>query len=103
MQNPFRVVTLVIAVLLCATIDFQAASAQQYPSRSVKLIVPYPPGGTADATARIVADGLSRKWAQPVVVENRAGAGGNVAAEFVGRSDPDCQRVQGSPHHREGG
>jgi len=97
MQNPLRVAVLASAVLFCAIIGFEATSAQQYPSRPVKLIVPYPPGGTADATARIVADGLSRKWEQPVVVENRAGAGGNLAAEFVGRSNPDGYTLLSTP------
>ena len=71
--------------------------AQQYPSRPVKLIVPYPAGGTADAMARIVADSLSRKWDQPVVVENRAGASGNLAAEFVGRAEPDGYTLLSTP------
>ena len=57
------------------------ASAQDYPTRTVKIIVPFPAGGTADAMPRIVADYLSRKWGQPVIIENRAGAGGNVGAE----------------------
>ena len=63
--------------------------AQDYPNRTVKIIVPFPAGGTADAMPRIVADWLSRKWGQAVVIENRAGAGGNVGAEAAYKSDPD--------------
>ena len=86
----------VLIILFCVA-AFNAASAQQYPSRSVKLIVPYPAGGTADATARIVADALSRKWDHPVVIENRAGASGNLAAEFVGRAEPDGYTLLSTP------
>ena len=65
------------------------ALAQDYPSRPVKVVVPVPAGGTADAVPRLVADWLSRKWGQPVVIENRTGAAGNIGAEFVYRSAPD--------------
>jgi tripartite-type tricarboxylate transporter receptor subunit TctC len=65
------------------------ASAQDYPTRTVKVIVPHPAGGTADAMPRIVADWLSRKWKQPVIIENRVGAAGNIGAEVAFRSDPD--------------
>ena len=58
-----------------------AATAQDFPTRSVKIVVPFPAGGTADAMPRIVADWLSRKWGQPVVIENRTGAAGNIGAE----------------------
>jgi tripartite-type tricarboxylate transporter receptor subunit TctC len=74
-----------------------AGSAQDYPSRTVKIIVPFPAGGTADAMPRIVADYLSRKWGQPVVIENRAGAGGNVGAEAAYKSDPDGYTLFASP------
>jgi tripartite-type tricarboxylate transporter receptor subunit TctC len=65
------------------------AAAQDYPNRTVKIVVPYPAGGTADAMPRIVADFLSKKWGQAVVIENRSGAGGNVGAEVAYNSDPD--------------
>jgi tripartite-type tricarboxylate transporter receptor subunit TctC len=73
------------------------AAAQDYPSRTIKIIVPFPAGGTADAMPRIVADFLSRKWGQPVVIENRAGAGGNVGAEAAYKSDPDGYTLFASP------
>jgi tripartite-type tricarboxylate transporter receptor subunit TctC len=74
-----------------------AAGAQTFPDRTVKIIVPFPAGGTADAMPRIVAEFLSRKWGQPVVIENRAGAGGNVGAEAAYRSDPDGYTLFASP------
>jgi tripartite-type tricarboxylate transporter receptor subunit TctC len=65
------------------------ALAGDYPDRPVKIVVPFPAGGTADAIPRIVADWLSRKWSQPVVIENRTGAAGNIGAEQVYHSAPD--------------
>ena len=60
-----------------------------YPSRTVTLVVPFPAGGATDITARVVAEGLSKKWGQSVVVENRPGAGGNLGSEYVSRAAPD--------------
>jgi tripartite-type tricarboxylate transporter receptor subunit TctC len=73
------------------------ATAQDFPSRPVKIVVPFPAGGTADAMPRIFADWLSRKWGQPVVIENRAGAGGNIGAEAVAKSDPDGYTLLAAP------
>jgi tripartite-type tricarboxylate transporter receptor subunit TctC len=60
-----------------------------FPARPVKVLVPYPGGGTNDVLARIVAEKLQAKWTQPVVIENRTGAGGNIAAAFVSQTEPD--------------
>ena len=65
------------------------ALAQQYPARSVKLIVPYPAGGNVDSAARIVADKLQEKLGQPFIIENKAGAGGMIAGEAFAKSAPD--------------
>ncbi|WFU16522.1 tripartite tricarboxylate transporter substrate binding protein [Bradyrhizobium sp. CB3481] len=73
------------------------ASAADYPNRAVKIVVPFPAGGTADAIPRIVADWLSRKWGQPVVIENRTGAAGNIGAEQVFHSAPDGYTLLASP------
>jgi len=64
-------------------------AAQDFPNRTVKIIVPFPPGGTADAMPRIVGEFLARKWGQAVIIENKSGAGGNVGQDAVAHSAPD--------------
>jgi tripartite-type tricarboxylate transporter receptor subunit TctC len=66
-----------------------AQTAGGFPSRVVKIIVPQNPGGTSDVLARHVANRLAEKWGQPVIVDYKAGAGGNVGADFVAKSPPD--------------
>jgi len=63
--------------------------SQDYPSRTVRIVVPFPAGGPADALGRVLAGELSKTWGQPVIIENRGGAGGNIGAELVARSAPD--------------
>lgn len=63
--------------------------AQSFPSKSVRLIVPFPPGGPADVLGRIYAEELSAAWTQPVVVENRAGAAGNIGSDMTAKASPD--------------
>lgn len=65
------------------------ASAQSYPDRFIRLVVPFAPGQGADAAARIVAEQVAREIGQPVVIENRPGAGGNIGAEVVAKARPD--------------
>jgi tripartite-type tricarboxylate transporter receptor subunit TctC len=84
-------------ILLCgalaASLLFAAAAnaqdAQSYPGKPIKFVVPVPPGGGTDTLARIVGETLAKKWGQAVLVENRGGAGGNLGAEAVYKSDPD--------------
>jgi len=73
------------------------ADAQDYPSRPVKIIVPCPAGGTADVMPRVIGEWLSRKWGQPVVVENRTGAAGNIGAEAVAKAEPDGYTLLSAP------
>jgi tripartite-type tricarboxylate transporter receptor subunit TctC len=72
------------------------AAAEDFPKQTVKIVVPYPAGGSADALPRIVGDWLSRKWGQAVVIENRSGAGGNVGAEVVAAAAPDGYTLLGT-------
>jgi tripartite-type tricarboxylate transporter receptor subunit TctC len=72
--------------LACAA---TAAHAQQYPSRAVRMIVPFPAGGPADLVARLLSSKLPAIWGEPLVIENRGGAGGNIGTAAVAKSAPD--------------
>ena len=74
-----------------------AEAQTSWPQNTVKIIVPFPPGGGADGFPRVLTEGLSKAWGQPVVIENRAGAGGNVGAEVVSRSAPDGYTLLHAP------
>jgi tripartite-type tricarboxylate transporter receptor subunit TctC len=77
-------------IVACATMLLSAAAmAQGYPSKNVRIVVPYPPGGSNDIIARILAQKLTERTGQTFFVENRPGASGNIGADFVARSDPD--------------
>jgi len=78
---------------LAAPAFVRAALAQDYPTRFVRLVVPFPPGGAVDGAARIIAARLSEMWGQQMVIENRPGAGGNVAAQAVLQADADGYTV----------
>jgi tripartite-type tricarboxylate transporter receptor subunit TctC len=73
------------------------AHAQNYPSRAVKIIVPFPAGGSADVVPRVVGEWLSRKWGHPVVIENRPGAAGNIGAEIAYKAEPDGYTLLSAP------
>jgi tripartite-type tricarboxylate transporter receptor subunit TctC len=76
-------------IIAMALASAAAASAQTYPTRSLRLLLGLPPGGAADVTARLLAHGLEEKLGQPVVVENKPGSGGNLVGELVAKSPPD--------------
>jgi len=88
-----RFVSLAAAGALVPQFPVRYALAQAWPSRFVRLIVALAPGGPTDLAARLIAEPLSRMWGQQVVIENKPGAGGNLAAELVARSDPDGYTV----------
>jgi len=77
-----------VAIVLAALLTPHAAQAQDT-ARAVKMIVPVPAGGITDVLARTLQDWLTRKWGQPIVIDNRPGAGGNLGTEAAFRSDPD--------------
>jgi len=80
----------VMLVLLALLMVAGSAVAQgAFPNRPVRIVVPFPAGGSADAMPRLISAKLTEKWGQPVVVENRVGAAGNIGAEFVAKADPD--------------
>ena len=86
-----RAIRLAVSLFLAFAALFAAAQgeAQDYPARTVRIVVTFPAGGSADITARVFADRLSELWKQPVIIENRTGAGGSIGVESVHRSAPD--------------
>ena len=88
--------TVALFAMLYAT-GCRAGEATNYPSQNIKIVVPFPAGGTADTLPRIIAEKLRQKWNQPVIIENRSGAGGNIGAEAVASSPPDGYTLLASP------
>jgi tripartite-type tricarboxylate transporter receptor subunit TctC len=82
-----------VAALGVLMLAAPAAIAQNYPDRTVRIVIPFAPGGAVDSVGRIVAARLQEKFKQPVVVENRVGAGGNVAADAVAKAAPDGHTI----------
>lgn len=89
----FRISACVMAAGLMLAGGAMAQDAASYPQRPVTLVVPYNPGGSTDAAARLVGQSLSEQLGQPFVVENKPGASGVIGTEFVAKSDPDAQTV----------
>jgi len=79
----------VLVALALGSLAPQAAAQSNYPDRPIKLVVGFAPGGAADTTARIVAEALGRELGQPIVIENKPGAGSSIAADAVTKADPD--------------
>lgn len=85
--------TMTVAAVVAGALSFvgsvSATQTDQYPSRPIRLVVPFSPGGATDIIARVIGQKLSEQIGQPVVVENKAGANGNIAADFVAKSPSD--------------
>jgi tripartite-type tricarboxylate transporter receptor subunit TctC len=95
-EHALRSLAVVLTVALQAMLP-SSPMAQDFPRRAVKIIVPFPAGGAADLMPRVVFDAVSRKWGQPVVIENKPGAGGNIGAEAVFHAEPDGYTLLASP------
>ena len=76
-------------LIFCALTSAQAQTAADFPSRTVRFVVGFPPGGSSDVSARLVAEKMSEEWKQPVIVDNKPGAGGTIAAAFVAAAPAD--------------
>ena len=85
------------SILLFVAVAAGPAVAQSWPQKPVRIVVPFPAGGSNDTLCRIVGEKLSDAWKQPVIVDNRAGAGGNVGAEIAFRAEPDGTTLLCSP------
>jgi tripartite-type tricarboxylate transporter receptor subunit TctC len=89
MLNRRRFVGIAAAAVAAPSIPSPRASGADWPVKPVRVVVPFAPGGSTDITARLVSNRLQEVWGQSVVVENKGGAGGNIAADMVAHSDPD--------------
>ena len=95
MKTRRTILSLSLPLALAAVLGAAASSpafaqaAQPFPSRPVTLVVPFPPGGGTDTGGRVIAEQLSRRWGQPVLVDNRGGAAGQIGADFVAKSKAD--------------
>jgi tripartite-type tricarboxylate transporter receptor subunit TctC len=96
-MNASSIASLVFALLGLIAPTTSRAENANYPSRQIRIIVPFPAGGTADTLPRIVAEKLHQKWGQPVIIDNRSGAGGNIGAGAVATSLPDGYTLLASP------
>src|SRR5690606_35678044 len=88
MKHTLKAIAAAFAVTLSVTASAPAA-ADNFPSKPIKIVAPFAPGGVADVLARLVGDKMSQSMGVPVIVDNRPGAGGNIGADVVAKSDPD--------------
>jgi tripartite-type tricarboxylate transporter receptor subunit TctC len=93
MLNRRGFVGLTAAAIAAPSIVASRALGANWPLRMVRIVVPFPPGGSTDITARLVGNRLQEVWGQTVVIENKPGAGGNIASDMVAHSDPDGYTV----------
>ena len=88
-----KILAVLAAIALSGSMLAQTASGQAYPNKAVRVIVPFSPGGATDIVARIVAQKLAEAWGQQVLVDNRAGASGNIGGELAAKAPPDGYTV----------
>jgi tripartite-type tricarboxylate transporter receptor subunit TctC len=79
----------IFALVMCVMPVVATAAPASYPERPVRVVVPFPPGGANDIVARITGQKLTERWGRPAVIDNRAGAGGNIGTEIGARAAPD--------------
>lgn len=84
-----RVIACAVLAAAFSTAAYEAAAQATYPSRAVRIIIPFPPGGGTDLVARTLAQKLTETWGQPVIVDNRAGANGIIGTDLGAKSKPD--------------
>lgn len=96
MRQP-RISSILLIGLLSPVCGVTLAQDANFPHKAITIIVPFPAGGTADVLPRIIGQKLSEKWGQPVIIENRAGAGGNIGAQSVAKATPDGYTLLATP------
>lgn len=98
MRTGRGVATVAVAGLVAILASLSDVQAQGFPTRTITLIVPFPPGGVIDTTARVIESELSKELGQPVVIENKGGSGGNLGAQLVSRAQPDGHTILMAPN-----
>ena len=88
-MNPLSTRCLMCAVVIALTVFSSCSFAQQYPTRAIRLVVPFAPGGSSDTLARIVGQRLAESLGQPVIIDNRPARGGTVGTDAVAKAQPD--------------
>src|ERR1043165_1453315 len=102
MRPTNRSVRAIVVAVLVVTASVAARAAADYPTQTIKIVVPFPPGGGVDVVARVIAPRLSESLGQSVIVENRAGAGGSAGATYVAQSPRDGYTLLPGPASTHG-
>ena len=97
MRSLYRTPPAWLLIVLSLLGSLHAGAQDVYPSRPIRMVVPFPPGGLADALSRIVAEKIAVKLGQPIIIENKPGASGNIGAEMVANAKPDGYTLLSTP------